>query len=145
VTDLAAIISRLEEAGGRLVLDGERIRYRIPTDNPEMHALLEAARAEKQAVLNYLRARDAIPAMPHGVRLMEWNLKEPPVCLEVYSVVTDTTKFARSTLGQIRRLLENPQAIVGWTLPQLIDRLAQVGVIVEANLSEKPRRPRRYY
>jgi hypothetical protein len=154
MTALADIVSRLEGVGGRLELDGGRILYRIPTDNPEAHTLLEAARTDKKALLDYLRMRASIPAMPPGVRLIQWSLKEPPVCLEAYSLVTDTTKFVQSTLGQIQRLLEDPGAKVGWTLPQLIDRLAQVGVIVAVdvgetgpgvNLKERPRRPRRYY
>jgi len=47
--------------------------------------------------------------MPRGVRLVEWNLKKPPVCLEFYSVVTDSANFAKSTLGQIKVLVENPK------------------------------------
>jgi hypothetical protein len=86
-----------------------------------------------------------VPVMPSGVRLIEWNLKEPPVCLEVYSVVSDTTKFAKSTLGQIERLLEDSKAKVGWSMPQLIDRLAQVGVIVELETEKSSEKPRRRY
>ena len=74
--------------------------------------------------------------MPPGVRLVEWRLKEPPVCLEIYSIVMDSAKFAASTLGQIQALLNNPRAKVGWTMPQLIDRLTQVGVRVALETNE---------
>jgi hypothetical protein len=68
--------------------------------------------------------------MPSGVRLLTWNLKQPPVAIETCSVVIDPALFASSTLEQLRIALENPKRWVGWTVPQLIDRLAQVGVIV---------------
>jgi hypothetical protein len=130
MTNLAAVVSRLEQAGGSLALDGERIRYRIPTDNPQVRALLNAIRAEKPALRDFLRSRTAIPCMPQDVRIVEWKLKEPPVAIEVCAVVTDPAKFATSTLGQLRVALENSRRWVGWTIPQLVDRLAQVGVLV---------------
>jgi hypothetical protein len=124
MSDLLDVISCLEEIGGKLTLDGNRIRYRIPKDHPKAQALLIAARAEKQAILAYLRARTK------GVRLLEWNLKEPPVAIESCAIVTDTARFARNTLEQLRTALAEPKRWVGWSVPQLIDRLAQVGVRV---------------
>jgi hypothetical protein len=41
-----------------------------------------------------------------------------------------TCLFARTTLEQLRIALAAPKRWVGWTIPQLIDRLAQVGVRV---------------
>jgi len=68
--------------------------------------------------------------MPTGVRLINWNLKEPPIAIDICSVVTDPPLFARSTLEQLGAALAEPKRWVGWSVPQLIDRLAQVGVIV---------------
>jgi hypothetical protein len=52
------VVSRIEELGGYLALDADGgIRYRVPKDSLEAHALLEAAKAEKQALIAYLRAR----------------------------------------------------------------------------------------
>jgi len=68
--------------------------------------------------------------VPPGVRLIEWKLKEPPVAVETCAVVTDTALFARTTLEQLRTALAQPKRWIGWSVPQLIDRLAQVGVIV---------------
>ncbi len=69
--------------------------------------------------------------MPPGVRLLRWNLKPPPVAIETCAVVTDPALFARTALGQLRVAMAEPVRWVGWTIPQLIDRLAQVGVVVE--------------
>ena len=122
------VVSRIEELGGYLALDIEGgIRYRVPKDNPEAQALLKTVKAEKQNLLAYLRTR---PALPPGVRLINWNLKEPPVAIATCSVVVDSQSFARSTLEQLRLALANPKRWVGWTVPQLIDRLEQVGVTV---------------
>lgn len=70
------------------------------------------------------------PSLPSGVRLLNWNLKQPPVAIDTCSVVTDPALFARSTLEQLKVALENPKRWVGWTVAQLMDRLAQVGVVV---------------
>ena len=70
------------------------------------------------------------PSKSAGIRVVEWKLKEPPVAVETCAVVTDTALFARSTLEQLRIALAQPKRWVGWSVPQLVDRLAQVGVRV---------------
>jgi hypothetical protein len=143
MTTAERVLERIEAAGGVLALEGQHIRCRLPVAARD---LIDDLRVHKGKVLTLLRRRNEIPPMPPGVRLVQWNLKELPVCLEVYSIVTDPTKFARSTLGQIQRLLENPRAKIGWSMPQLIDRLAQVGVIVALEPREpNERSKRRYY
>jgi hypothetical protein len=71
-----------------------------------------------------------IPMLPPWIRIIEWKLKEPPVAIESCAVVTNSGLFARATLEQLRIALAEPKRWVGWTVPQLIDRLAQVGVQV---------------
>lgn len=73
--------------------------------------------------------------MPPGVRLIECKLKEPPVAIETCAVVADSALFASSTLTQLARALAHPKRWVGWSVPQLIDRLAQVGVRVTLDTS----------
>ena len=68
--------------------------------------------------------------MPPGTRLVEWILKKPPVAIEACAIVTDTALFANTTVAQLGEALANPRRWVGWSVPQLIDRLGQVGVIV---------------
>ncbi len=70
------------------------------------------------------------PAVRPCVRVVEWKLKEPPIAIETCAVVTDPGLFASSTLRQLQTALENPKSWMGWSVPQLIDRLAQVGVKV---------------
>ena|SRR5258708_7130693 len=127
MTFAESVIERIEVAGGVLALNGERIRYQLPED---VAGLLEELRAHRDEVLLFLRMRERIPLMPPGVRLVSWDLKHPPVAIETCAVVTDSALFARSTLEQLRVALAEPRRWVGWTVPQLIDRLAQVGVVV---------------
>jgi hypothetical protein len=87
----------------------------------------EPSRATTEAVEEF------VAQMPQGIRLIEWCLKEPPVALESCAVVVDPASFARTTLEQLRVALENPKQWVGWSIPQLVDRLAQVGVTVEVS------------
>jgi hypothetical protein len=119
---------RIEELGGCLTLDAdESIRYRIPKDNPAAQALLQIVKTQKPNLIGYLRTRAALPP---GVRLVSWNLKIPPVAIETCAVVTDPVLFAASTVEQLRIALARPERWVGWTVSQLLDRLAQVGVVV---------------
>ncbi len=74
--------------------------------------------------------------MPPGIRLIGWSLKDPPILIETCAIVTDPEPFARRTLDQLRIALAEPRRWVGWSVPQLIDRLAQVGVIVVLDAAE---------
>ena len=121
------LVERIEEAGGILRLRGQKITYDLPE---EVTPLLDELRANRDAVVEVLRLREVIPAMPPGIHLVSWNLKEPPVAIEYSSVVVDPRKFARATLGELAERIRNPRRKYGWTIPQLIDRLAQVGVTV---------------
>ena len=143
MTDLLEVVSRLEENGGSLRLEGDRIRYSVPSGSREALDLLAELRKHRDAVRALLLERaarqggnsssqtpDVVLTIPLGVRLVTWNLKEPPVAIDTCSVVTDTPLFARSTLEQLRTAIAQPKRWVGWSVPQLIDRLGQVGVIV---------------
>jgi hypothetical protein len=129
------VLSRIEELGGFIALDRDgSIRYRVPKDSVEARVLLETAKTERGALLAYLRVRQAaqvFSAPPAGIRLIECRLKEPPVAIETYSLVFDPVLFANTTMEQLRLALGSPKRWVGWTVSQLIERLAQVGVTVE--------------
>ena len=90
MTEVEDIVSRIEGLGGCLALERDgSLRYRIPRDNPESRQLLDAVKAEKEALIAYLRARAAIPMMSRGVSLVEWKLREPPIAIETCAVVID--------------------------------------------------------
>ncbi len=59
MTDPLQIASRLEQIGGRLVLDGDRIRYSVPSGSPEAQSLLAELRKHREAVAELLRQRAA--------------------------------------------------------------------------------------
>jgi len=120
---------------------GFAFRTRRREDLAEQVAFLRAHRGE---VTVFLRSRTAIPPMPPRVRLVVWNLKEPPVGIETATVVVNPALFARTTLVQLGAALANPTRWVGWSIPQLIDRLAQVGVTVVVEASQRyEREPQR--
>lgn len=130
--NVADTLSEVEATGTTFRLDGEKVRIWYPDEGhreklTEQIAFLRNHRADVAA---FLKARSAVPMMPLGVRLIQWNPKTPPILIETCALVTDPTLFARTTLEQLKRALENPKRWVGWTVHQLVDRLAQVGVTV---------------
>ena len=127
---VAEIVAQLEGAGGTLELAEGQIRYRIPADCSETRNFLLQLRGRRSEVVALLKARSNEPCMPTGVVLLGWSLKKPPVAIETCAVVTDPALFARTTLDQLQAALGERSRWVGWSVPQLIDRLAQVGVTV---------------
>jgi hypothetical protein len=127
-----AILDEMTQRGVTARVDGETLRLKprqALDDN-----LLARIKEHKPEII---RALATIPPMPEGIRLVKWNLKEPPVAIETCAVVTDPALFARSTMEQLRTALARPKRWIGWSVLQLIDRLAQVGVTVAPESEEK--------
>jgi hypothetical protein len=126
------VVSEVEAAGVALQLCGDKVRIGFP-DVQRRHELAEQVaflRAHRDEVTGFLRDRATVPAMPPGIRLLAWNLKEPPIAIESCAVVVSPTLFAKTSLVQLGTALANPARWVGWSVQQLIDRLRQVGVDV---------------
>jgi hypothetical protein len=131
---VAEVVIKVEAAGVAFRLDGEKVHVSYPDEESrkelaEQIALLRPQRAEVAA---YLKARSAIPAMSRGVRLVRWRPKPAPVAIDVCSVVVDVPKFIEAELRELNSRLNHPWTIRGgFTVPQMLDRLAQAGVEVE--------------
>lgn len=130
---VAQAVMEVETLGVQLRVEADKVVMRFPAEQlrNELSGKLAFLRTHRHEVMNILRGRDVIATMPLGVRLVSWNLKEPPVAIDVCSVVVNPSLFVRTTLAQLGIALAEPTRWVGWTMPQLIDRLAQVGVVVE--------------
>jgi len=61
LSDVLQIVSRLEQSGGTLVLDGERIRYSVPSGSIEVPGLLAELRQRREEVAELLRHRASWP------------------------------------------------------------------------------------
>jgi hypothetical protein len=55
--DVLQIVSRLEQAGGELSLNGDRIEYAIPRGNQEAQELLAELREHRKTLADFLRRR----------------------------------------------------------------------------------------
>jgi hypothetical protein len=55
--DVPQIVSRLEQAGGELSLNGDRIEYAIPRSNQEAQELLAELREHRKTLADFLRQR----------------------------------------------------------------------------------------
>jgi hypothetical protein len=136
---VAQTVMEVETLGVQLRVEANKVVMRFPAEElrNELSGQLAFLRTHRHEVMNFLQERDVIPPMPPGVHLVSWNLKEPPVAIEVCSLVTDTALFAKTTLQQLQIAMAMPQRWLGWTVPQLINRLAQVGVIVALEVEER--------
>jgi hypothetical protein len=140
VTELHQIVSRLEQNGGTLVLDGDRIRYSVPSEDAEAHALLTELRKHREKVRVFLQERAVIPAMPPGVRLVHWEPKPAPVILTHYAVVADVARFISMTLLELKAALAGKRWQAGHrSVRELVDRLEQCGIILEVSVVEARR------
>jgi hypothetical protein len=80
-------------------------------------------------------ASSTCPPMPIGVKLVRYEPRKPPVAVDVCTVVTDVPKFIERELRDLDSRLNSPWAIRGgWSVPEILDRLRQVGVGVEIDL-----------
>lgn len=160
------LVRRIEEVGGTLSLNGDRIRYELPEDAAPM---IEVLRRHRTEVIQVLREREPLPeaaqvicssdadnsqppgkshpdpyavglekttqsgppAMPKGVRLLQWAPQLPPVAIESWAVVNDVSQFIRTTLSQLQAAMAGKNWLAGnRSVRELIDRLEQVGVKV---------------
>lgn len=133
---VADVIAEVEAAGVGLRWDGQvvRILFPEPSRREKLAPQVAFLRQHRSEVVESLRVRTSLPSIPSGLRLLKWNLKEPPIAIETCSVVTEPSLFARTTINQLRIALATPNRWVGWSIPQLINRLEQVGVKLVADI-----------
>jgi hypothetical protein len=73
----------------------------------------------------------SLPECPHGVKIIKWDLKNPPVPINMFTTVTNTDLFARTTLRLLGIAIQNPKRWVGFSTLELVVQLGKVGVTVE--------------
>ena len=123
------VLDAVQDLGGSLTLNGERIQYEIPTS---ADWLITELRQHREELVELLRECEIPPPMPPGVRLVKWAPKKPPVAIVRMGVVTNVDKFIGATLRELRARLEGKDFLAGnWSLRELVDRLEQIGVEVK--------------
>lgn len=123
MTSATEILHTVQSHGGQLwLVDGERLRYRLPES---LRPMVDVLREHKSEIIELLAQR---PAMPAGVRLVSWSPKAAPVQLSRCETVTDTDKFIRTTLMQLTARLSGKDWLDGgWGLSGLLARLEACG------------------
>jgi hypothetical protein len=72
------------------------------------------------------------PTLPRGLRLVRYEPKQPPICIEGYAVVSDVKEFIEAELRELDARLHNPiQIRSGWGIFTILDWLRQCGVELE--------------
>jgi len=134
VSDLLVIeaLAEAEEMGLQLrLVEGKVKALFLADDRVRVAPMLERLRTNRDEVADVLRQRADAPTMPPGVQLLSWKLREPPIAIERWTVVNNSSLFARNTLEQLGAALAGKSWLAGnWSVKELIDRLEQVGVVV---------------
>ncbi len=131
---IGEILGEVEATGIALRLDRGKVRiwYPEPQQRERLASQVAFLRAHRSEVAEFLQARDTVPVMPSGVRLVSWSPKHPPIVLSRYSVVTDVTAFIASTLTQLEEALKGNGWRAGhWSVRELVERLEETGVKLE--------------
>ena len=77
--------------------------------------------------------------MPAGCRLLHFEPKDAPLYIDQSSVVFNVAEFVARELAELNARINDPWTVRGgWTLFQIVDRLAQCGVCVEVCVSIFP-------
>ncbi|MGB8030269.1 MAG: hypothetical protein WCF30_11450 [Terracidiphilus sp.] len=119
------LIQTVESAGGRFMVDGDRLGIAPAT---AAEPVMEDLRRHKAEIIGLLSSR---PAMPAGARLVSWNPKTAPVRLSECSTATNVDLFIRTSLAQLEAALQGRSWLAGgWGLSGLTQRLALCGCIV---------------
>jgi hypothetical protein len=122
------VLEAVQNVGGSLALNGERIQYALPDSAVWLVPELKQNREE---LIGLLREVGTPPPMPPGVRLLKWEPKEPPIAIVRMGIVSNVDKFIGATLRELRARLEGKDFLAGnWSLRELVDRLEQAGVSV---------------
>jgi hypothetical protein len=129
-------VDRIRELGGELFLAGDRLKYRIPTGNPEARHLIAEIRRDRTAIIAMLRdieskapSLDEVKNMlPPGVTLVSYCPKEAPFDVAPVSVVTNAGRFFRAYLTDLRWRLEHPGGHAAPPLPDILAKLAEAGL-----------------
>jgi hypothetical protein len=133
VTKTAAeIIDQITRVGGRIWVDGDKVRAHLPE---ALRPLVSVIQSHKPELMVELQRR---PVMPHGVMIISWAPKAAPVRLSQCSVVTDTEKFIAVMLRELDNHLNGKKFLDGgWGLRDMLDRLAACGCVVALDDPEK--------
>jgi hypothetical protein len=129
-------VDRIRELGGELFLAGERLKYRIPTGNPEARQLLCEIRSNREAVIAMLRDTESKPpsreelraSLPPGVMLVSYRPKQSPFTVCPVSLVTNAGLFYRAYLRDLAVRLEKPKSHACPPLADILAKLADAGL-----------------
>ncbi len=146
MTETERLMADFERLGGTFKLADARVKVEYPEDVREsVRPILEQLRSRKEEVRQLLYkhppgtlAPAECPPLPPGVKLVRYAPKPPPVLLAPWSVVTDVEKFIRAELCDLEWRLKHPKGYAAPPLPEILSKLAEVGVeleLVRADLS----------
>lgn len=129
-------LDRLRELGGELFLSGDRLKYRIPADDPEARQLLTEIRQNREAVIAMLRDIDSKPPLleevtamlPPGVRVLRYEPKAALFAVAPVSIVTNAGKFFRAYLKDLAWRLAHPDTYAAPPLSDILAKLADGGL-----------------
>jgi hypothetical protein len=129
------VLDRLSSFGCQVPLEGDKLKVRGP-DRPEVEVLVSELRREREAAIAFLRDRESKPlsleevkaVFPPGVRLVNYEPKQPPFAVAPVSIVTNAGKFYRAYLKDLALRLAKPKGYHCPPLADILSKLADAGL-----------------
>ena len=136
------VLDRLSSFGCQVPLEGDKLKLRGP-DRPEVEVLVSELRREREAAIAFLRDRESKPlsleevkaVFPPGVRLVNYEPKQPPFAVAPVSIVTNAGKFYRAYLKDLALRLAKPKGYHCPPLADILSKLADAGLELEIEVT----------
>jgi hypothetical protein len=136
------VLDRLSSFGCQVPLEGDKLKVRGP-DRPEVEVLVSELRREREAAIAFLRDRESKPlsleevkaVFPPGVRLVNYEPKQPPFAVAPVSIVTNAGKFYRAYLKDLALRLAKPKGYHCPPLADILSKLADAGLELEIEVT----------
>lgn len=130
-----SVLDRLTESGYTVRLEGEKLKVRGP-NRPGVEALIDELRRDRDAVVALLKDAESGPpslaeveaALPPIVRLVSYEPKRPPFAVAPVSVVTNTGRFYRAYLRNLKARIEKPEGYHCAPVADILAKLADAGL-----------------
>jgi len=139
LSDIDFLLEEVRRLGGKFHLREDGVKVEYPEEvREDMRPILDKLRQKRDEVCKLLyKQASGIPAppgcppIPAGVRLKKYAPKPGPVLIAPWSLVAHPDQFIAACFRDLDWRLKHPKSYAAPPIPQILAKLAEVGVEVE--------------